>query len=37
MPLVAPYVASEPDGIVPVPEGDFKQGPSWYLYPMITE
>lgn len=37
MPLVAPYVASEPDGIVPVPDGDFKQGPSWYLDPAITD
>ncbi len=36
MPLVEPYVASEPDGIVPVAEGDFKQGPSWYLDQIVT-
>ena len=36
MPLVAPYVAGEPDGIVPLAEGDFQQGPSWYLDPLLT-
>ncbi|MBA3895820.1 MAG: hypothetical protein H0X36_01495 [Sphingomonadaceae bacterium] len=36
MPLVAPYVSAEPDGILPAPEGDFRQGPSWYLDPSLT-
>ena len=37
MPLVAPYVSAVPDGILPVAEGDFEQGPSWYLDPAITD
>ncbi len=35
MPLISPYVSSEPDGILPAAEGDFRQGPSWYLDPML--
>ena len=37
LPLVAPYVSTEPDGILPAAEGDFRQGPSWYLDPMLGD
>ena len=37
MPLVKPYVASEPDGPVVKPDRDFRQGASWYLDPTLAE
>ena len=35
MPLVNPYVASEPDGPLPA-IADFNLGPSWYLDPDLA-
>jgi hypothetical protein len=35
-PLVSPYVSGEPDGVLPTPDGEFRQGPSWYLNPSLT-
>ena len=37
MPLTSPYVSAEPDGVLPMPDGEFRQGPSWYLDPSLTE
>jgi hypothetical protein len=37
MPLTSPYVSAEPDGVLPVPDGEFRQGPSWYLDPSLTD
>ena len=37
MPLVKPYVASEPDGPVVKPDRDFRQGASWFLDPTLAE
>jgi len=37
MPLVSPYVAKEPDGPVGVIDEDFRQGPSWWLDPSLTQ
>lgn len=37
MPLVAPYVSSEADGILPAADADFRQGASWYLDPSQTD
>lgn len=31
MPLVKPYIAPEPDGVVPASTADFKEGPSWWM------
>ena len=36
MPLVSPYVSAEPDGVLPMADGEFQQGASWYLDPSIT-
>ena len=36
MPLVSPYVSAEPDGVLPMADAEFQQGPSWYLDPSIT-
>lgn len=36
MPLTSPYVSAEPDGVLPTPNGEFRQGPSWYLDPSLT-
>lgn len=36
MPLVNPYVASEPDGVLPS-LGDFSLGASWYLDPDLAD
>lgn len=37
MPQVAPYVASEADGPLVKVSGDFRQGPSWFMDPDLTE
>ncbi|MGB3472089.1 MAG: hypothetical protein WBA51_14820 [Erythrobacter sp.] len=37
MPQVRPYVASEPDGPLVAVSRDFREGPSWYLDPQLTE
>ena len=37
MPLTSPYVSAEPDGVLPMPDGEFRQGPSWYLDPSLTD
>ena len=37
MPQAAPYVASEADGPLVKVCGDFRQGPSWFMDPDLTE
>lgn len=37
MPLTAPYVSAEPDGVLPAAEAEFAQGPSWYLDPALGD
>ena len=32
---INPYVSAEPDGPLPSREGDFEQGPSWFLDPAL--
>lgn len=36
MPLVNPYVAPEPDGLVPPVDPDFALGASWSLAPELA-
>jgi hypothetical protein len=35
VPMVNPYVSSEPDGPVPARNANFTEGPSWYLDPGL--